>query len=233
MPRLIAAFIRHGQYHQLADTPSAHQPFPLTAKGLTQAREGGRKIAAFIAEQQLALSPQIHCSLLLRAWQTAEQIQAQLDPDREHSQLQGAAELAERGLGSAANLSADAIAAIIDDDPRYPALPADWKSNSLFRLPLLGAESLMEAGQRVATYIQTAMGELAETASTDTLALFIGHGAAFRHAAHLLGVLEFDDIAKLSMYHAEPVFLEFDGDRHWQHCAGHWKVRSQHSEYRD
>ena len=27
MGRLIAALIRHGGYHQLADTPSAHQPY--------------------------------------------------------------------------------------------------------------------------------------------------------------------------------------------------------------
>ena len=37
MARLFAALIRHGEYAQLPDTPSAHQPFALTDKGRAQA----------------------------------------------------------------------------------------------------------------------------------------------------------------------------------------------------
>ncbi|MBD2857483.1 histidine phosphatase family protein [Spongiibacter sp. KMU-158] len=233
MPRLIAALIRHGDYHQLADTPSAHQPFPLNEKGLAQAQSGGQRIKNLVDELGLTLHPEIDTSLLQRAWQTAEQIQQVLDPGQQDTQLCGFAELAERSVGSAANLSTHAIAAIIDQDPRYPSLPKDWKSNSHFRLPFIGAESLMESGQRVATHLQTRMAELETQISTDTVKLFIGHGAAFRHAAHILGALAFEDIAKLSMYHAEPVLLEYSRNGDWQHIGGKWKIRDKHSAYKD
>ena len=39
MSGLIAVFIRHGDYQQLPDTPSAHQPFPLTQAGEKQAQQ--------------------------------------------------------------------------------------------------------------------------------------------------------------------------------------------------
>ena len=39
MPRLVAALLRHAEYRQLPDTPSAHQPFPLTDKGRQQAKQ--------------------------------------------------------------------------------------------------------------------------------------------------------------------------------------------------
>ena len=45
MPRLIAALIRHGDYHQLARTPSAHQPFALNLAGREQARAGAGMLA--------------------------------------------------------------------------------------------------------------------------------------------------------------------------------------------
>ena len=54
MPRLIAALIRHGDYRQLPDTPSAHQPFPLTDLGEHQAREAA---AALELGQRLGRPP--------------------------------------------------------------------------------------------------------------------------------------------------------------------------------
>ena len=143
-------------------------------------------------------------------------------------------DLAERGLGSAANLSISAIEAIIREDPRFEELPADWKSNSGFRLPLQGAESLLEAGERVAAHIGRQMKALAsQQTSGDTLKLFVGHGAAFRHAAYHMGVISYEQIAQLSMYHAQPVFLEYRADDGWEHIGGEWKVRAEHSEYTD
>ena len=61
-------------------------------------------------------------------------------------------------------------------------------------------------------------------AERDTLKVFVGHGAAFRHAAHILGVLNFDDIAKFSMHHAKPIYIELIDDK-WVHIGGDWKQR--------
>jgi 2,3-bisphosphoglycerate-dependent phosphoglycerate mutase len=231
---LIAALIRHGDYRQLPDTPSAHQPFPLTTAGEAQARRAGIVLRETIESNGWTLSPLVDSSQLLRAWQTARIISDEL-ADRFPSapQLAGFAELAERGLGSAANLSIRTIEAVVRDDPRFPDLPADWKSNSRFRLPLQGAESLLEAGERVAAHIKRQMSTLSEQASADTLKLFVGHGAAFRHAAYIQGVLSFEQIARLSMYHAQPIYLEYlPGDR-WRHVGGEWKPRSEPNDQID
>ncbi|GAA4092644.1 phosphoglycerate mutase family protein [Zhongshania borealis] len=240
MPRQFAALVRHGEYRQLANTPSAHQGFPLTEYGCDQARDGAAVLAALSGQHRWQLEAEIDCSTLLRAWQTASLFSAALQANKKVSKraalsLASYDALAERGLGSAANLSVDAIAQIIDEDPRFPALPADWKCNSYFQLPLLGAESLMMAGQRVASHIQQQMDALAspQTSATDGLKIFIGHGAAFRHAAYHLGVLKFDDIAGLSMHHCQPIVLEHLGAGRWQHFSGSWKLRGAKEEVQD
>lgn len=228
-PRTIAALIRHGDYHQLADTPSAHQPFPLTERGEAQAAEAGRTLAQTLAAEGWRLAETIDASRLLRAWQTAEGLKAALSsagvPCAAAPRVESFSALAERGLGCAANLSAAQIAEVVAADPRCGELPADWKSNSHFRLPLPGAESLMEAGERVAEHLESRMAALSAQAGQDTLKVFVGHGASFRHAAHRLGVLAFDDIARLSMYHAAPVYLGRDAHGRWHHVGGRWKVR--------
>lgn len=227
MPRLIAALVRHGEYRQLPDTPSAHQPFPLVAQGVQQARDGATLLREMLADLQLSLCLQVDSSRLLRAWQTAEVMLQELRDLFPHPPtLDSCDALAERCVGSAANLSMSQIEAIVREDPRYPELPADWKSDSHFRLPLQGAESLLEAGGRVADHLHSRMSCLATEVQTDTLKLFVGHGAAFRHAAHHLGVLALDDIERLSMYHAHPVLLEYRPEGPWQHVGGEWKVRS-------
>jgi broad specificity phosphatase PhoE len=234
MPRLIAALIRHGGYQQLPETPSAHQPFPLTAEGEAQARQAAATLRETVNSNGWILSPSVDSSQLLRAWQTAQIITGELaDLFPTPPELIGFDDLAERGLGSAANLTIGQIEAVIRQDPRFPELPTDWKSNSRFRLPLQGAESLLEAGERVAAHLNRQMETLAESAKADTLKLFIGHGAAFRHAAYHLGVLAYEQIAQLSMHHAQPVFLEYLPGGEWQHICGEWKVRTRHSEYTD
>jgi len=132
-------------------------------------------------------------------------------------------------MGSAANLTIQQVESVIREDPRYEALPQDWKSNSRFCLPLQGAESLIQAGERVAKHLKTAMQQLEEQADVDTVKVFVGHGAATRHAAYVLGVLQFEEIARLSMYHAEPVYLEYNKNC-WEHVAGNWKVRDPEIE---
>jgi len=234
MARLIAAIIRHGDYRQRPDTPSAHQPFPLTAKGEAQAIQAAGTLRQTINQHGWTLDSEVDSSQLLRAWQTARLISDELaDLFPKPAQLKCFDALAERGVGSAANLNIDEIEAIIREDPRFPELPDNWKSNSHFCLPLQGAESLIDAGARVASHMQQQMEAQAKQANTDTLKLFVGHGAAFRHAAHHLGLLAFEQIAQLSMYHAQPIYLEYLTDKRWQHIGGDWKQRNTHSKFSD
>jgi len=223
----IAILLRHGDYHQRPGAPSAHQPFGLTDEGGKQAEAAGPAVVKMAEENGWRLHPVIHCSNLLRGWQTAEIIRRTTP---EFSGTEGYDALAERGLGSAANLTVAEIEAALAADPRYDAPPPDWKSNSHYRLPLQGAESLMDAGERVARHLDESLASLEEPG---TAIVFVGHGAAFRHAAHHLGVLAFDDIAKLSMHHATPVALETVGNGPWRQAAGEWKVRQVGEEARD
>ena len=229
MSRRLAVFLRHGDYFQRPNAPSAHQPFPLTDNGKVQAHGASLLLAAMAKGQGCAIHPVIHASNLLRAWQTADIIRQDLG-GIDH--VQGHNELAERGVGIANNLNVAEIEAVLQRDPRYDSPPEGWKSDSHYRLPFPGAESLMEAGQRVAAHVRGAMSALAES-DRDTMMVFVGHGAAFRHAAHILGVLAFEDVAKLSMHHATPVALEDRGDEPWAHVAGEWKVRGEQEETLD
>ena len=167
MPRLIAALIRHGDYRQLPDTPSAHQPFPLTPEGRPR-RAGSWHHAARNDRQSrlVAVAPGGQFAAAQGLADRADHHRASwpgvfASPPR----LNGFDDLAERGLGSAANLSIAAIEAVVHEDPRFPDLPPDWKSNSRFRLPLQGAESLLEAGERVAAHIGRQMESLATNAA--------------------------------------------------------------------
>lgn len=226
MPRLVAALLRHAEYHQLPQTPSAHQPFPLTEKGRQQALQAAINLQRDAQAYGWTLLESIHSSRLLRAFETASIIAARLEGVHTVSEF---AELAERGMGSAANLTVRQIEEIVREDPRYPSLPDDWKSSSHYCLPLQGAESLMQAGERVAEHLKKTMQELERGSAGDSVKIFVGHGAAIRHAAHVLGVLQFEEIARLSMYHAEPVYIEY-GEELWEHVAGDWKVRDQSTE---
>ncbi|MCG8486873.1 MAG: histidine phosphatase family protein [Chromatiales bacterium] len=234
MPRVIAALLRHGDYHQLKDTPSAWQPFPLTEQGRQQARRSVTLLSGALQMFNWDLCPVIDSSNLLRGWQTAELIrQGFSDKASIPLSIEGFDELAERSMGSAANLTRQTIESLLQDDPRFETPPADWKSNSHYRLPLQGAESLMQAGVRVARHLDHRLAELQHQVDTDTVKLFVGHGAAFRHAAHHLGVMEFDQIAALSMYHCRPVFLERRYAGSWRHLTGEWKVRSRGEAFVD
>lgn len=241
MARIIAALIRHGDYHQLEDTPSAWQPFPLNKAGKAHARAAAESLRDILIKQQWLLHPEFDSSQLLRAWQTAHIISNLfMDKNFAHNihhntpiNINCFDALAERSVGSAANLSIKQIENIIENDPRFKPLPKNWKSNSDFCLPLQGAESLMDSGKRVAAHIEKKMFELQESVGQPTLKVFAGHGAAFRHAAYQLGILQFEQIAQLSMYHGQPVFIELLEDGSWTHIAGEWKVRGKKTHYRD
>jgi 2,3-bisphosphoglycerate-dependent phosphoglycerate mutase len=226
MARLFAALIRHGDYAQLANTPSAHQPFPLTDKGRDQAYDAARQVHEALEKNAWSLIASIDSSRLLRGWQTAQLIGDGLQSlGGPETKVESFDALAERSVGSAANLSVEQIVEAVRQDPRYPDPPSDWKANSRYRLPLPGAESLLEAGERVAAHMRERMRRLRAEVVSDSLKLFVGHGAAFRHAAFQLGVLEFEQIGRLSMYHARPVFLEYSDAGPWRHVLGEWKLR--------
>ena len=239
MPRIIAALIRHGDYEQLPDTPSAWQPFALNEDGKKHAAAAADAINNTLNENNWQLDNLCDSSQLLRAWQTAVIISEklkQLNSDNSYYndlKITSFEQLAERGVGSVANLSVSRIEEIINIDPRYGDLPQDWKSNSYYRLPFQGAESLMESGERVAKHIKITMLELSNEIETDTVKLFVGHGAAFRHAAFHLGLLKFEQIAQLSMFHGSPVYIELTEDNQWTHILGEWKVRAKTTQFTD
>jgi len=233
MARLIAALIRHGDYHQLPDTPSAHQPWPLNNTGETQAQEGVQLLHDMIVRNDWTLVPSIDSSRLLRAWQTAVIFASGLaDLAASTPQIESYDELAERGVGCLANLTIAQIEAVLHQDPRVSDPPADWKADSHYRLPLQGAESLLEAGERVAGHLSKSMAGLLPD-DHDRIKIFVGHGAAFRHAAYHLGVLAFEQIRQLSMFHCQPVMIEYLPGGQWRHVEGDWKVRSEYSRFTD
>ena len=233
MARLIAALIRHGDYHQLPDTPSAHQPYPLNSEGETQAQEGAQLLQDMIVRNDWTLVPSIDSSRLLRAWQTAVIFSDRL-AELASSRLcvESYDELAERGVGCLANLTTAQIEAVLRQDPRVPDPPADWKADSHYRLPLQGAESLLQAGERVACHLSKSM-EALSPANHDRVKIFVGHGAAFRHAAYQFGVLGMEQLRQLSMYHCRPVMIEHLSRGQWRHVEGEWKVRSRHDIFTD
>lgn len=225
-----AAFIRHGDYDQIEDAPSAYQPFGLNDAGFDQAEEGAELLQNLINKHGFTPDPIVHSSSLLRAWQTAGIFCENVNGLKRTSSFDS---LAERGVGAVANLGVNAIEEILEADPRFEVPPENWKSNSYYRLPFIGAESLMEAGLRVAKHVRETMEKQPVVEGQKRLKLFVGHGAAFRHAAYHLGVLRFEEIAKLSMYHATAIILEMKPDGKWHHVAGKWKVRTAKEGYTD
>jgi broad specificity phosphatase PhoE len=239
--RRVLALIRHGEYAQPAGVPSAHLPYGLTDSGAGQARAAAAAVLEFARGSELTLDPIIDCSRMRRAWETASLMAGAL------SEAMGARfecrefeELAERSVGALANLSVEAIEAILRDDPRYSAPPRGWKRDSEYRLPFQGCESLAQAGQRVAQHLR----RCAPTAATAparansgpdgaSLKLLVGHGGAFRHAACVLGLLSPEQVADLTMGHALPVYIEVEQSEsemgRFVHIAGHWRQRQPSS----
>lgn len=225
MNELFAILVRHGEYRQKPGTPSALQPFGLTDTGKAQAGNAGLEIAELAKSQGWRLAPEICCSRQLRAWQTANllgqslSVAAGLDFHLTENEA-----LAERSVGALANLSIPEIEQVLHEDPRYTVPPDNWKSDSHYRLPVQGAESLLQAGARVATFLRERLTDLNGQADANAQ-IFVGHGAALRHAAHHLGVLAFEDIRRISMHHARPVVLKREDNDTWRHHSGAWKER--------
>ncbi|MCB5162346.1 histidine phosphatase family protein [Marinomonas algarum] len=220
------AFIRHGAYEQLKKVPSALQPFPLTPEGEQEVRRQARAFGAWLAEQGLRLEAQVDASTLLRAWQTASLYVEELSEFFDDAPMIASfPALCERSVGAVANLSIDEIERILALDPRFDAPPAHWKSDSHYCLPFDGAESLWQAGERVASHVR---GWQQHAGDNGRIKLFVGHGASIRHAACHLNVIEFCDIKRLSMFYGHPIVFEFIEGKPTVNCFGDWKQRQIH-----
>lgn len=231
---IIFALSRHGDYEQPEQVPSAWLLHPLTPKGEDQARALGGTFYKDASSEGWRVDPRWDSSVLLRAYQTvtlaaetwkSEASGAQAGPVQVHTSQA----LVERSVGSAANLTVGQIEEILDRDPRFDRPKPGWKSIPSFRLPVPGAESLLEAGLRVAQYLRQSARDLARQSSGDTpvVRMVVGHGASLRWAAHSLGVLSMEEAKGCSMHHARSVYIERRGEHDWRHIGGEWKPRSR------
>lgn len=97
----VLAWIRHGEYAQRNDVPSAHVPHGLTPHGREQALVAAQAVWQFAQQQGLELAPAVDCSCLRRAWETAHLMTRELNrlgaPALAVHEFE---ELAERSLGS-------------------------------------------------------------------------------------------------------------------------------------
>ncbi len=101
MARLIAALIRHGDYQQLPETPSAQQPFPLNSEGEIQAQQGAQLLHDMLVRNDWILVASIDSSHMLRAWQTAKIFADRLSTlALSPLQIESYDELAERSISS-------------------------------------------------------------------------------------------------------------------------------------
>jgi len=222
--RRIAAFVRHGHFERPDDVASAHSLLPLSPKGAEQARRAIDPILDFCEEFDLSLDSRIECSQLLRAWQTAKRIAESLEVrlGRRFDVLQRD-DLIERGLGSCANLTFARIRELIAADPRLGPLPANWRRIPEFRLPVQGAESLMQAGARAAARVSASIDSIPAEDARDVMRVFVAHSGCLRHAAVQLGAIDVRTVPGLSMDFAQTVLIEKLPNGDWVHIAGQFK----------
>lgn len=229
----LVALVRHGVYAQREGMPSAHLPHPLRLGGREQAARVAVQLCDEVETRGCELDPVIDTSRLLRAWETGS-IMAKAMRERLGApfRVEEFDALAERSVGAAANLTVEEIEGVVARDPRFSDLPEGWKSTPEFRLPFQNAESMLEAGARVARHVEDRTRAMPET-GRDRLKIFVGHGGAFRHAAVHLGVLRLADVPGLSMHYCGYVLLERTSLGRWTQVGGAWKIRPTGDTPRD
>jgi 2,3-bisphosphoglycerate-dependent phosphoglycerate mutase len=224
--RRVAGLVRHGHFDRPDQLASAHLPLPLTELGVRQARDAAETILRYCDEFELELDPVLEASQLLRSWQTAKILAEELEARTgRRFVVEERYEMLERSLGSCANLRFDEIKAMLALDPRLGPLPEGWRRIPEFRLPVPGAESLMQAGARTAQRIAASLASIPEEDPRDVLRLFVAHGGCLRHAAVQLGALDVRAVAGLSMDYAQVVLIEKDERGDWVQIAGQWHKR--------
>lgn len=219
--------MRHAHFERPGKLASAHLPYPLSREGRAQARAVAESVLRFARELELELDPTIETSQLLRAWETGSLLAEELERRTGRPfAVEERIELIERGLGSCANLLFDEIERLLAFDPRLGPLPADWRRSAAFRLPVPGAESLLEAGARTALRIDRSLaGATAPGGTGGVLKVFVAHGGCIRHAAVLRGILPVEEAIKLTMDYCGSVLVESIAPGRWRHVAGEWKKR--------
>ena len=222
--RRVAGFVRHGHFDRPDNTASAHLPLPLSDEGRGQARACATAILEACHDLALELDPVIEASQLLRAWQTATILAEELEArTRTQFRVLTRIELVERSLGSCANLRFDQIAEVLAGDPRLDPLPRGWRRIPEFRLPVPGAESLMQAGARTATRVATSLDSIPDADARNALRLFVAHSGCLRHATVQLGALDVRVVPRLSMDFAQLLLIEKMPNGDWVQVAGRWK----------
>ena len=224
--RRVAALIRHGEFPRPDQTASAHLLLPLTEAGREQARRTALTVSEWADLSELEIDPLIEASQLLRASETAHIIASELGRLRGRSfEVEDRDEMLERSLGSCANLRLDEIRRLLAADPRLSPLPEGWRRIPDFRLPVPGAESLMQAGMRTAARIEASLDSIPTEDTRDVLRLFVAHSGCLRHAAVVKKALEADLASQLTMDFAQSIFVEQMPDGSWKRIAGEWKAR--------
>lgn len=174
-------------------------------------------------DETLELDTTIEVSQLLRAWETGTILAEALgERTGETFAIEERDEIIERGIGSCTNLRFDEIEAVLAQDPRLEPLPTGWRRMPEFRLPVQGAESLMQAGARTAKRIEASVDAIPDDDPRDLLRLFVAHSGCLRHAAVHLGAVDVDDVSGLSMDFCQTILIEktIGG---WKQTAGRWK----------
>ncbi len=213
--------VRHGHFDRPENTASAHSLLPLSATGRAQAEQAAEVIATACAERSLEIDEQIDASQLLRAWQTAIVLAERLGARSgcRYRVVERDA-LIERGLGSAANLTFDRIRELVELDPRLDPLPEGWRRRPDFRLPLPGAESLLDAGSRAAACIRESLDSIPAEDPRDLARLFVAHSGCLRHAAVALGALDEGIVSARSMEFVQAVLIEREPGDRWRLVGG-------------
>jgi len=220
----VAVFVRHGHFERPEETASAHSLLPLSETGRAQAEAAAGEIASRCQALGLEIDKRIEASQLLRAWQTANVLAEGLAArtGTAHHVIQRD-EMIERGLGSAANLTFPRIAELVLADPRLGPLPEGWRRMPEYRLPLPGAESLMDAGKRTAARIAHSIESIPEDDPRDKARLFVAHSGCLRHAAVVLGALDVRRVSSLSMDFVQAVMIERDANGTWRVIDGEFR----------
>ena len=222
--RRVVAFVRHGHFDRPEGTASAHSIYPLSEEGRGQAARAAASILELCRDLNLEVDSRIEASQLLRAWETAKILGASLGEklDRRFYVIQRE-ELIERGLGSATNMTFERIHELLAADPRLGPLPEGWRRMPEFRLPVQGAESLMQAGARVAGRVAASMESIPDDDERDVVRLFVAHSGCLRHAAVVLGAVDVRVVPELSMDFAQTVMLEKLPNGDWVHVGGQFR----------
>lgn len=192
----------------------------LNPLGEQQAKTCAEDLIRYCRQHELLINEEIHTAPSLKAYQTAHILAHEISQGQEHLEVLECEQLSERKLGEATNLSLDEIEQILKLDPRTQSPSRGWEHNSWYKLPFSGAESLMEAGLRVAAHLQKCTEEL--HFGPKRCQVVIADSNAICHAASCLGLIQSKDIPQRKLAPCAPLFLHRRHRGHWELISGQW-----------